>query len=100
VSVPLTGMYEWDITEKFLLGTHAHFGVHYLLSEKLAGVKVEPVKKFNTSYGAGLSLTYLFTDEISISLQPGFTAMVVFDPDTPIYWNFGAQIRISYAFGY
>ncbi|MCL2131875.1 MAG: hypothetical protein FWH36_05425, partial [Lentimicrobiaceae bacterium] len=100
VSLPFIGTYEFNITEKFLLGLHVHVGLNYLISEKLDEIAVSSGKKLYTSYGGGLSFSYLFSDAIGISVLPAFSAMLVFEPGSPIYMGFGGQFRFFYAFGY
>jgi len=104
VSVPIGGSYDFDITDNFFIGVHAAYGFNYLISEKLniGGVEtpIESGKKWYSLYSGGLNFTYLFSDEVGISVMPTFSVYTVLDPSVPAYCGVGAQIRFFYAFGY
>jgi len=104
VSVPISAIYEYEITDKILIGFHGMAGFSYLVSSKqfVAGIETpaNAEKKLYLLGGFGLNFTYLFTDEIGLSVMPTFSGMFVINPDYPTYWGAGAQIRFFYAFGY
>jgi len=104
VSIPVGAKYEFDVTDNFFIGVHGMLGFNYLISEKQfdAGIEtpMEDGKKLYLSYGGGLSFTYMFVDEMGISLMPTFSIMSASGIGSPNYLGVGAQIRFFYAFGY
>jgi len=105
VSVPISAIYEYEITDKILIGFHGMAGLSYLISLKQSIAGVETIVKGNDMGtrlhflgGLGLNFTYLFTDEIGLSVMPTFSGTFVINPDYPTYWGAGGQIRFFYAF--
>ena len=101
VSVPLGINYEYDITDNLFIGGQATLALSLRLSEKkeVAGIDVseEVGLSMYSTYGVGLSFTYLFTDAVGLSVLPTFSATS--GRGTPFYWGVGGQIRFFYAFG-
>ena len=106
VSPSLGGNYELNLTDNLLLNIQAMANFNFLVSAK-GGLKGNEIamdlseeKRFYPSISLGIGCTYLFSDNVGISLLPTFSITMVLDPDKPTYLGVGAQIRFFYAFGY
>ena len=104
VSVPINGHYDYDITDNFFIGTQVTAAFCVPISEKqvVDGVEtsLDAAKKLHLQYGLGLSFTYLFSDNLGISVLPTFSLLATDRDMIFLCWGAGAQIRIFYAFGY
>ena len=107
ISLLLSGNTNFHDGDKFKVGMQYGFQFHYLLKWSQDGLEWdfsdrEGYERLALTINVGASFTYLFTDNIGISVTlPSVSLLGRSTHDEPyIYWGFGGQIRLFYAFGY
>jgi hypothetical protein len=107
LSIPLGASYEYPVTDEFLVGVIGEVSINYFLTEKQTFSGITSTMKPSFSLferlhyiaTVGINVTYLFTDELGISVMPTFSILASMN-NTPTYFGAGGQIRFFYMFGY
>jgi hypothetical protein len=105
VNILLSGTTNFYDGDQFKVGVLYGLQFHYLLNGNQDGFKMDftdkkAYERLAATIDLGVNFTYLFTDNIGISIAPlasFFGRSTEIEPS--VYWAFGGQIRVFYAFG-
>jgi len=109
LSIPISFTYEYPVTDEFSIGFFGEVTINYLLREKqtfsgnTSFMKMSDYKFNEKMYymgTVGINFTYLFTDELGISVIPTFSIYLNLNPSMPMYFGGGGCVRFFYMFGY
>jgi len=99
LSIPIGGGYQYELADNLMLDIQGIAGLNYLVKSS-AQEDLSGMKRLGMSINFGIGCTYLFSDNIGVSLLPTVSGTMVFATEKPLYWGVGGQIRFFYAFGY
>ena len=109
LSIPISFTYEYPVIDEFSIGIFGEVSINYLLREKqtfsgyTSFMKMSNLKFSNKLYymgTVGINFTYLFTDELGISVIPTFSIFKNTGFKTPMYFGGGGCVKFFYMFGY
>ena len=106
INILLSGTTNFYDGDQFKVGAMYGFQFHYLLKGNENGLKMDftdrkGYERLALTFNLGVNFTYLFTDNIGMSVAPIASFFGRSTEEEPsLYWAFGGQIRFFYAFGY
>jgi len=102
----LAGNTNFHDGDKFKVGMMYGFKFGFLLNEKINGLETDfttrdSYERLAAMFDLGVSFTYLFTDNLGMSVMPSASFFGRSTSEEPwLFWGFGGQVRFFYAFGY
>ena len=105
VNILLSGTTNFYDGDQFKVGVLYGLQFHYLLKGNQDGLKMDftdkkAYERLALTFNLGVNFTYLFTDNIGISVIPSASLFGRSTEEEPsLYWAFGGQVRFFFAFG-